>query len=71
MTGVVVDHLELAATGIVPDGQLQVAPSTWFLYGRTSYDGEVVLARYEDAAAAARALGPAVPPRRGPEEGVR
>jgi hypothetical protein len=55
-----VDHVELAAAGIVPDGQLQVASSTWFLYGHTSYDGEVVLARYDDAGAAARALRTAV-----------
>jgi hypothetical protein len=47
---------ELAASGLVVDGQLQVATSSWFVYGRTTYDGEVVVGRYQDAVEAAEVL---------------
>ena len=47
---------ELTAPGVELHGQLQVAVSTWFVYGRTSYDGEVVVGRYQDAREAVEAL---------------
>jgi hypothetical protein len=40
---------ELAAAGIEIDGEVQVSESTWVLYGRTSYDGEIVIGEYHDA----------------------
>jgi len=40
---------ELAAIGVEVDGEIQIAESTWALYGRTSYDGEIVVGEYEDA----------------------
>lgn len=46
----------LVASGVEVGGQLQVAESTWFIYGHISYDGEVVVAEYEDAVAASAVL---------------
>jgi hypothetical protein len=66
---VVLDHsdevlpLQLAASGVELHGRLQVAASTWFVYGHTSYDGEVVVGRYHDAVEADAALH-SVPPHR-------
>jgi hypothetical protein len=44
------------------DGRLQVAASTWFVYGHITYDGEVVVGRYQDLIEADEALH-AAPPR--------
>jgi hypothetical protein len=46
----------LTAPDVELHGQLQVAASTWFVYGHTSYDGEVVVGRYQDARQAAEVL---------------
>jgi hypothetical protein len=62
---------ELAASGVEVDGRLQVGTSTWFVYGHTSYDGEVVVGRYEHAVDAEEALRCAPPPRSGPGRHVR
>jgi hypothetical protein len=52
----------LTAPEVELHGQLQVAASTWFVYGHTSYDGEVVVGRYHDARQAAEVLrGAALP----------
>ena len=34
---------ELAAAGVEVDGEIQVAESTWVIYGHTSYDGEIAM----------------------------
>jgi hypothetical protein len=47
---------ELTATGVEVDGQVQVTGSTWFIYGHTSYDSEVVVGRYQDADEASEVL---------------
>lgn len=47
---------ELAAAGVEIDGEVQVTESTWVLYGHTSYDGEVIVGEYQDAAEAAEVL---------------
>jgi hypothetical protein len=47
---------ELAAGGVEVDGEVQVAESTWVVYGHTSYDGEIVVGEYHDAAEAAEAV---------------
>ncbi|MDD9371558.1 MAG: hypothetical protein PV358_15680 [Acidimicrobiales bacterium] len=47
---------ELAAIGVEVDGEIQIAESTWALYGRTSYDGEIVVGEYEDATLASAVL---------------
>jgi hypothetical protein len=43
---------ELTAIGVEVDGEAQVCESTWVVYGHTSYDGEVVVGEYQDAAEA-------------------
>jgi hypothetical protein len=47
---------ELTATGVDVDGELQIAESTWAIYGHTSYDGEIIVGEYHDAAEAAEVL---------------
>jgi hypothetical protein len=47
---------ELVAAGVEIDGEAQVCESTWVIYGHTSYDGEVVVGQYEDAAEASEVL---------------
>lgn len=55
---------ELTEAGIEVDGQVQVAESTWALYGHTSYDGEIVVGEYHSAVEASEVLRAA--PRPGP-----
>ena len=43
---------DLVAAGVEVDGETQVAESTWVIYGRTAYDGEIVVGEYHDAAEA-------------------
>ena len=47
---------KLTATGVDVDGELQIAESTWAIYGHTSYDGEIIVGEYDDAAEAAEVL---------------
>jgi hypothetical protein len=48
---------DLVATGIEVDGQvIQVAESTWAIYGHASYDGEIIVGEYPDAAEASEVL---------------
>jgi hypothetical protein len=54
---------KLAEAGVEVDGELQVAESTWVIYGRTTYDGEIIVGEYHDAAEAAAVLQ-AAPSRR-------
>jgi hypothetical protein len=64
---------ELTAAGIEVDGEVQIAESTWVVYGHTSYDGEVVVGEYHSAAEAAEVLraaprpGPGPVPAQGPD----
>jgi hypothetical protein len=53
---------ELAAAGVEVDGEVQIAELIWVIYGHTSYDGEVLVGEYHDAAEAWEVLRPA--PRR-------
>jgi hypothetical protein len=47
------DLAEVRRTGVTLDGEVvQVAESTWAVYGRTTYDGEVIVGEYHDAAEA-------------------
>ena len=55
---------ELTASGVDVDGQMQVAESTWVIYGHTSYDGEIVVGEYHSAVEASEVLRAA--PRPGP-----
>lgn len=57
---------ELTAAGIEVDGRVQVAESTWVVYGHTSYDGEIVLGEYHDVAEASAVLRAAPRPDPGP-----
>jgi hypothetical protein len=57
---------ELTAAGVEVDGEVQVAESTWVIYGHTSYDGEVVVGEYHSAAEAAEVLRAAPRPDPGP-----
>ena len=58
---------DLAASGIEVDGQvIQVAESTWAIYGHASYDGEVIVGEYPDAAEASEVLHAA--PHRDPDD---
>lgn len=58
---------ELIATGIEVDGQvLQVAESTWAIYGHASYDGEIIVGEYPDAGEASEVLRAA--PHRDPDQ---
>jgi hypothetical protein len=60
---------DLVATGIEVDGQvLQVAASTWAIYGHSSYDGEIIVGEYPDADEAAEVLREA--PRLDPDEPI-
>ena len=43
---------DLAAAGIEIDGEAHVCETTWVLYGHTSYDAEIVVGEYQDAAEA-------------------
>jgi hypothetical protein len=53
----VAEVAELVATGIKVDGQvLQIAASTWAIYGHTSYDGGVIVGEYSDAEEATEVL---------------
>jgi len=47
---------DLADAGVEVDGEVQVAESTWVLYGHTSYDGEVVVGVYHDEVEATAVL---------------
>ena len=47
---------ELTATGVEIDGQVQVAESTWVIYGHTTYDGEIIVGEYQDAEEASAIL---------------
>jgi hypothetical protein len=47
---------ELTAAGVEVDGELQVAESTWAIYGHINYEGEILLGEYHDAAEAAEVL---------------
>jgi len=58
---------DLVATGIEVDGQvLQIADSTWAIYGHASYDGEIIVGEYPDAGEASEVLRAA--PHRDPDE---
>ena len=56
----------LIAAGIEVDGEVQVAESTWFLYGHAGYDGAIVVGEYHDAAEASAVLRAAPRPGRRP-----
>jgi hypothetical protein len=58
---------ELAEAGIEVDGEVQVTESTWVVYGRTTYDGEVIVGEYHDEAEAT-AVFRAAPRRPHPED---
>src|SRR5262245_24373659 len=47
---------ELATAGLELDGEVQIAESTWVMYGHTSYDGEVIVGEYYDATEASEVL---------------
>jgi hypothetical protein len=47
---------KLAATGVELAGLVQVADSTWIIYGYISYEGEVVVGEYQDAVEASEVL---------------
>ena len=57
---------DLVASGVEVDGEVQVAESTWVIYGHISYDGEVIVGEYHDAAEAAEILRAA--PRARPDD---
>jgi hypothetical protein len=59
---------ELAAAGVEVEGEIQVAESTWAIYGHISYDGEIVVGAYHDAAVASAVLR-AAPHRRPDHDG--
>jgi hypothetical protein len=59
--------VELAAAGVEVDGEVQVAESTWFLYGHASYDGEIVVGEYHDAVEAEEVLRAAPRPHPDPD----
>jgi hypothetical protein len=56
----------LAEAGVEVDGELQVAESTWVIYGHTTYDGEIIVGEYHDAAEADEVFHAA--PRRDPDQ---
>jgi hypothetical protein len=57
----------LVATGIEVNGQvLQVAASTWAIYGHASYDGEIIVGEYPDPGEASEVLRAA--PHRDPDQ---
>jgi hypothetical protein len=47
---------ELIAAGVEVDGEVQVAESTWVIYGHTSYDGEMIVGEYQDSVEASEVL---------------
>jgi len=47
---------DLAALGVEVDGEVRIAESTWVLYGRINYDGEIIVGEYHDAAEASAVL---------------
>jgi hypothetical protein len=53
---------ELETTGVEVDGEIQVAESTWAIYGHISYDGEIVVGEYHDEAVAEAILRAAPQP---------
>ena len=55
----------ITEAGVEVDGELQVAESTWIIYGHTTYDGEIIVGEYHSAAEADEVLHAA--PRRDPE----
>jgi len=57
---------ELIAAGVELDGEVQVAESTWVIYGHTSYDGELIAGEYHDVTEASEVLRAA--PRRPPDD---
>lgn len=57
---------ELAAAGVEVDGEVQIAESTWAIYGHAGYDGEVIVGEYHDAAEAEEVLRAA--PRAHPDD---
>jgi hypothetical protein len=61
----------LVATGVEIDGEVQVAESTWVIYGRTSYDGEIIVGEYHDAAEASEVLRAVPRPRSDHDRPVR
>lgn len=47
------DLTAVRSTGAALDGEvIQVGESTWAVYGRTAYDGEVIVGEYHDLAEA-------------------
>ena len=52
ITAAIVALSALADAGVEVDGELQVAESTWVIYGHTAYDGEIIVGEYHDAAEA-------------------
>ena len=51
------DLADLVVSGIEVDGQvMQVAESTWAIYGHSSYDGEIIVGEYPDAGEASEVL---------------
>jgi hypothetical protein len=59
---------ELAAAGVEADGEIQIAESTWAIYGHIGYDGAIVVGEYYDAAVASAVLR-AAPHRRLDQDG--
>ena len=51
-TAAIVALSAIAETGVEVDGELQVAESTWIIYGHATYDGEIIVGEYHDAAEA-------------------
>lgn len=41
---------------LVPDDVIQVAESTWAVYGHSTYDGEVIIGEYHELSEARTAL---------------
>jgi hypothetical protein len=56
---------DLTAAGVEVDGQVQIAESTWVIYGHISYDGEIIVGEYHDAAEASEVLRGAPRPPKG------
>jgi hypothetical protein len=58
---------DLVAAGVEVDGEVQVTESTWVIYGRTSYDGEIVVGEYHDATEAIEVFRAVSGPGTGPD----
>ncbi len=52
---------ELTEAGVELDGEVQVAETTWVIYGHTSYDGELIAGEYHNEIEVTEVLR-AVPP---------